>query len=120
MKYLVKETARNLRKNQTETEAVLWEALRNRKLLGLKFLRQHPIVFQWDGIKRFLIADFYCREAGMIVELDGAIHDKRKDHDDARDYTLKGLGFDVLRFRNEKIKSDLKGVLRELRRRLSL
>jgi len=62
MKILAKNTARELRKNQTESEGIFWEVVRNRKLFGKKFLRQHPVQLKFMGKKRFFIGDFYCAE----------------------------------------------------------
>jgi very-short-patch-repair endonuclease len=111
LKYLIKQASRKLRKEQTESEAELWQLLRNRKLLNKKFLRQYPIAFVLEGKKRFFIADFYCHEAGLVVELDGAVHLKRKDYDKARDQTLKYLGLKTIRFSNEDIARNLKKVI---------
>ena len=67
--------ARNLRKNLTPEEKILWQYLRNRKLNGFKFLRQHPIMLrEVSSGKQFYIADFYCAEKKLIVEVDGLIH----------------------------------------------
>ena len=81
---------RELRKNQTDAEAVLWKHLRNRKLDGYKFLRQHPIIHQQfnNEFPLFFVADFYCAEQKLVVELDGKIHDFQKDYDENRDYTI--------------------------------
>lgn len=75
----LKTTARNLRRRQTPSEAILWELLRGRRLAGKKFLRQHPIRFGWYGETRFFIADFYCAEAKLVVELDGPIHEFQQE-----------------------------------------
>lgn len=115
---LIKQTVRNLRKEQTESEAVLWQELRNRKLLGKKFLRQHPIIFKWNKRTRFLIADFYCHEAKLVVELDGEIHDKQKDYDKVRDFVLKSLGIKVVRINNIEVKKRLPGVVKRLEKEL--
>jgi len=84
----------------------------------MKFLRQYPITFRWNGKERFLVADFYCNEAKLIVELDGSVHNKRKDHDKARDIISNSLGFKVLRFNNDVITGDLNGVLESIKRQL--
>ncbi|MCX5750227.1 MAG: endonuclease domain-containing protein [Candidatus Saganbacteria bacterium] len=110
----IKETIRNLRRTQTKSETILWQAVRDRQLAGKKILRQHPIVFEWMGIKRFVVADFYCHEVKLIIELDGGIHDKRKNFDEARDTTLQLLGYKVIRFRNERVLSNLSAVLKEI------
>jgi very-short-patch-repair endonuclease len=112
---LVKQTVRSLRRDQTEAEKVLWRALKDRKLLGKKFLRQHPIVFAWRGRERFLIADFYCHEAKLVIEVDGGIHEQQKDYDDAREFVLKGLGMKIIRFKNREIIDQLKESLNTLK-----
>ena len=58
--------AKELRKNMTPAEKVLWQRLRNYKVDGFYFRRQHPI--------KFFIADFYCAKADLIIEIDGGIH----------------------------------------------
>ena len=83
---LIKTTARSLRRHQTDAEELLWKVIRNRKLANRKFLRQHPIEFEWNGQKRFFIADFFCHEAMLVIELDGKIHDLQKDRDAMREY----------------------------------
>lgn len=113
-KNLIKQTVRKLRRNQTEAEAMFWQVVRNRKLLGRKFLRQHPIVFKWYGKRRFLITDFYCHEAGLIVEIDGGIHEKQKEYDKMRDYVIKSMGLKIIRFKNEMIVRNMPKVLEKL------
>ena len=114
----IKQRVRQLRREQTYSEIILWKELRNRKLLGRKFLRQHPIVFEWEGRERFVIPDFYCHEAGLVIELDGNIHDKRKEHDEIRDSVLGCLGFKVIRFKNVLVLNNLKAVLAKIKNRL--
>lgn len=108
---LVKYTARKLRQDQTEAEELLWRELRGRRFKGIKFLRQHPIIFEYYRKKRFIVSDFYCHKSKLIIELDGGIHEKQKDYDEAKDYVIKSLGFRVLRFTNEKVFRDKSGVL---------
>lgn len=71
--------ARNLRKNMTPSEKLLWELLRRKNLSGYRFLRQHPIVYridkQWID---FFIADFYSHELSFVIEVDGPVHLKQK------------------------------------------
>ena len=99
---------RELRQESTEAEKLLWAELRNKKLNGLKFRRQHPI-------DKF-VADFYCHEKKIVIELDGSIHDEKinKEYDEARTAMLAGLNVIVLRFKNEDVTSNLKGVLRKI------
>lgn len=102
------EFSRELRQRQTEAEIVMWECLRNRKL-GLKFRRQHPILNY--------IADFYCHEILLIIEIDGEIHDTKehKEYDENRDLIFKENNIITLRFTNEDVRHRLKEVLDEIR-----
>ena len=60
----------------TASETVLWEELRNRKLGGYKFLRQHPIVYNPNGSgSKYFVADFYCVLKKTVLEIDGPIHE---------------------------------------------
>ena len=100
--------ASELRKTMTEAEQRLWQELKNRKLNGLKFRRQHPI--------HYYIADFYCHEKRLIVELDGGVHDEVsvKEHDDNRSAELDRRGIRVLRFTNEKVIQSIDTVCQEI------
>jgi very-short-patch-repair endonuclease len=102
----IKEIARNLRKNQTEAERILWEQLRNRKLNGCKFLRQAPLFYFVYHKRRYLfIADFYCAERKLVIELDGRIHDYTKEYDENREAVITERGLKVIRFKNGELKS---------------
>ena len=70
--------AMELRRTMTEAEIILWNELRNKKLNGYKFRRQHPI--------KNYVADFYCHEARLVVEVDGEIHkdESTKEYDEKR------------------------------------
>lgn len=104
----VRAQAKELRKEQTPAEAMLWRVLRQRAVNGLKFRRQHPL----DGF----ILDFFCPEARLCVELDGGIHDARQERDAARTEQLQARGLRVIRFRNEEVEDDLPSVLRRIAR----
>lgn len=96
--------ARNLRKNQTMSEKLLWTVLRRKSLLGYKFLRQHPIFYRVKNkLVEFFIADFYCSELKLIIELDGEIHEKNKAYDSERDMKLLNKDIYVIRIRNEEL-----------------
>jgi len=99
---------RELRQESTPAEKLLWAALRNRKLNGLKFRRQHPL-------DKFVV-DFYCNEKKLVVELDGGIHDEKlnKEYDEARTAMLGGLNIKVLRFKNEEVMNSIKDVLKKI------
>ena len=95
--------SRELRQNMTEAEKRLWAVLRNRKFQGLKFLRQHPVVYQVQGDgSYYFVADFYCAEKKFVIEVDGKIHDFQKEDDSWREDVLKSLGLYILRIRNEE------------------
>lgn len=113
---LVKILARDLRKNQTNAERLLWEKLRNRQFIGLKFTRQHPIFYNKKGLKKFIIADFFCNELKLILELDGKIHKKRKDYDTRREELLDAKNVRILRFKNDEIENNIKKSLTKLKR----
>ena len=102
----VEQRARELRQPLTKAEAILWKLLRGRKLAGYKFRRQHPI--------GQFIADFYCAEAMLIVELDGAIHDEQIEYDDARTEWLAAQGYQVIRFQNSQVINNLGDVARTI------
>jgi very-short-patch-repair endonuclease/ribosomal protein S18 acetylase RimI-like enzyme len=101
--------AKGLRQDLTSAEKLLWDNLRNRKVDNLKFRRQHPI--------GKYIADFYCHEKLLVIELDGSIHDlaENKDYDRARDEHFKNLGITVLRFKNDEVLNDMSRVLKNIR-----
>ena len=100
--------ARRLRTNSTGTEAVLWAALRNRKLDGAKFRRQHPL-------GRF-IADFYCHEALLVIELDGGVHDdaSQVEYDLVRQKEIEERGLTVLRIKNGEVNDNLSATLNKI------
>jgi len=95
------EYSKALRKETTKAEDKLWEALRGKRLNGLKFRRQHPL-FNY-------VADFYCHEKKLVVELDGAVHttEENAEHDKGRTFELTELGVTVIRFWNDEVLNDL-------------
>ena len=110
-------TARELRQQLTEHEKELWYKLRNRNFEQLKFRRQHPIVYETRGFRKyFYVADFYCAERKFIIELDGKHHyfGDQKEYDKARDYILNDLGYKILRIPNDEIKNNLPGVMKTI------
>ena len=97
------ELARELRKNSTPAEILLWAELRNRQINGVKFLRQHPLIYEEDrGHIHFFIADFYCAQHKLVIELDGKIHQKQKYYDHERGLIINQMGLKVIRFKNEE------------------
>jgi len=107
--------SRELRKKQTPAEIILWSYLRNRKLNGYKFLRQHPIPYLgYNNKPNYFIPDFYCFEKKLIIELDGIIHDFQKEYDQNREEILMDLGLKVIRFKNEELEN-IQKVLEKIR-----
>jgi very-short-patch-repair endonuclease len=102
------EAARHLRQELTPTEAILWAALRGRRVAGLKFRRQHP----YD---RFVL-DFFCVEHQLEVEVDGGIHTdpQQAAHDAERTKFLEERGVRVLRFSNREVERNLADVLHRI------
>ena len=100
--------ARQLRRRQTPHEEILWAWLRNRRLGNAKFRRQHPL-------GRY-ITDFYCREAGLAVELEGDVHDgaDQREYDAVRRETINQMGVRLLVFRNDEVAQDLERVLTQI------
>ena len=102
---------RRLRRNQTESEEIFWQQIRNRKINSLKFLRQHPFIYQAINFKLYyFIADFYCAEKKIIIELDGEIHDYQAEYDENRDLILKEMNLKVVRFKNHEIEKAIEFV----------
>lgn len=96
---------RELRKNQTETEKIVWDKLRDRRFLNLKFRRQY-------GIGNY-IADFYCSSLKLVIELDGGQHftEEGLEYDKIREEFMKSLGIKTLRFNNNEVLNNIEEVL---------
>ena len=93
---IIRAQVRELRRNQTKSENLLWSVLRNRKISGKKFYRQYPIIHYISRRPYYFIADFYCNESKLVIEIDGNIHDVRQDYDEQRTMVLKELGISML------------------------
>ncbi len=102
------EVARKLRKNATPAERLLWEHLRNRKLGGLKFGRQHPF-------GRY-VADFYCAELKLVLEIEGDVHEEagQQEYDRTRFEELELRGLRILRFSNSEVLQATGKVLQKI------
>ena len=89
------ELARHFRKNPTESEDAVWQMLRNRQIRNLKWRRQQVI----DGF----IADLYCAELNVVLEIDGSVHNKEeiKEYDEYRTSVFEAKGIKVFRLKNE-------------------
>jgi very-short-patch-repair endonuclease len=101
--------ARDLRRDQTPAEQALWQLLRNRGIDGHKFRRQHPI--------GPFIADFFCAEAALVIEVDGPIHDRaeQRQRDALRNAALGDHGLRLLRLRNNEVLTDPESAVRRIR-----
>jgi very-short-patch-repair endonuclease len=102
----LQQAAQWMRRDATEAEGVLWEALRGRRLAGLRFRRQHPV-------GRFVL-DFFCPACKLVVEVDGSVHDHQRERDAEREAHLAAGGYRVIRFRNEEVLNDLPSVLKRI------
>ena len=100
--------ARILRKEQTKSEKTVWELLKNRKFLGLKFRRQHVI----EGF----IVDFYCHSLKLAIEVDGSIHLKQKNYDQLRQEAIESEGIRFLRITNNEIKVNKNSILGKIKK----
>ena len=105
--------ARINRNGMTLSEKNLWDRIKGKQLNGCRFRRQHPIA-------KF-IADFYCHEARLVIEIDGGYHnsEEQKAKDSGREAELKALGLSILRFTNAEIESDLDSVISEISEHLT-
>ena len=102
----VKAFARKLRKEQTDAESLMWALLRDKRLGGAKFRRQHPF--------QPYVLDFFCHEANLAVELDGGQDSEAQAHDERRSAYLKSKGIDVLRFWNNEVLAETEAVLEKI------
>jgi very-short-patch-repair endonuclease len=103
---LIRDAARRLRTDQTDPEYKLWSHLRDRQLLGFKFRRQHPI--------GPFVADFFCLEAKLVIELDGSHHADQADPDERRTEYLRDRGYTVLRIWNHEVTSAIEPVMQRI------
>ena len=102
----LQERARELRKNMTPAEKILWEKLRHNRLDGLQFRRQQIITPY--------IVDFYCHSKALVIEVDGDIHNLQQDYDAERNSYLIARGFRMLRVTNDDVKKNLVTVLQKI------
>lgn len=101
-----RESARDLRQRLTPAEWRLWSAVRNRQLDGLKFRRQVPF--------GPFVADFYCLECRIVVEVDGSVHQYQQEQDAYRDAYMAAHGYRVIRFTNTEVLTNLPAVLERI------
>jgi very-short-patch-repair endonuclease len=101
----LKETARQLLKNSTLSEILLWQKIKG-KTLGYEFHRQVPI-------DEFIV-DFYCHELKLVIEIDGYTHNYKFEYDSFRQKQLENFGLKIIRFDDIEIKESMNDVLRAL------
>jgi very-short-patch-repair endonuclease len=113
---IIKKTVRHLRKNQTESETEFWELVRKKRFKGKRFQRQYPIKYNFDNKSSFFVADFYCHEHKVIIEIDGNIHNEKeiKERDKIRDYIVNEYEYSVLRIKNTEILNNKDFVIEKL------
>jgi leucyl-tRNA synthetase len=106
----MKPKARELRKEDTHAESIIWDQVRNRKLGGYKIRRQH-------AIGKYIV-DFVCLEKKLVIEIDGSIHDNSTEEDKIREEDIKLNGYQIIRFRNQEVFKDIDSVLIQIRSKL--
>ncbi|MCM1958470.1 endonuclease domain-containing protein [Acinetobacter modestus] len=104
----LKQPSRDLRKNMTDAEQLLWQRIRRKQILGLQFYRQKPILN--------FIVDFYCPKANLVIECDGGQHytEEGLEADRVRDQALGQLGLNVLRFDNRQVLTEIDAVVERI------
>jgi very-short-patch-repair endonuclease len=100
-------TPRDLRRHSTVAEHILWSHLRARRMIGLKFRRQHAM--------GPYIADFVCLQEKIVIEVDGLIHEDQRRYDASRDRWFQSKGYFVLRIKNEDLETKRLETLINLR-----
>ena len=103
--------ARGLRVEQTGGERLVWAALRGRRLLDLKFRRQHVIV-------GYVVA-FYCHSLRLAIEIDGEVHDKQQDYDKLRQDLIENTGVTIIRVSNADIKKNINTLLSKIKNHIN-
>ena len=118
LRKIARELCRENRKNATHSEKIMWEIVRNRRLNGKKINRQFPIFYDFNGIESFYIADFYCHEKKLVIEIDGGYHEEQKEYDAKRTEIINLLGIKVIRFKNEEVEEDLINTIKRIKENL--
>jgi very-short-patch-repair endonuclease len=102
-----KSRRKDLRKNETKAEEILWKFLKNKQLESRKFRRQYSL--------GDYILDFYCSQERLAIEIDGEIHLQKQEYDKERTQFIENFNIKVLRFKNEEVESDLEKVLETIK-----
>jgi very-short-patch-repair endonuclease len=100
------EAAKSMRSRMTPAERCFWNMVRRNQVAGLQFRRQQVI----NGF----VADFYCNQIRLVVEIDGGIHETQKDYDHLRERLINACGIKVIRFSNEEVINNGSRVLSQL------
>ena len=114
---IIKIASRELRQNMTESENIIWEKLKNKKL-WYKFLRQKPIYLFTENswLDRYIIPDFCCLELKLIIEIDWNIHEKLEVYnlDKEKEILLSKKWFKIIRIKNQEIYSNINYVIEQI------
>jgi len=107
-KPIIFERAKAMRNEMTQAEKAVWGLLRSNKMLGYRFKAQHPI--------DIFIADFYCHELKLVIEIDGGIHRSKgqKEYDMGREAALECFDISVIRFTNDEVENDIERIRKEI------
>ncbi len=103
------QNAEMLRLNMTDAENIVWERI-NKNQLGYRFKAQHPI--------DIFIVDFYCHKFGVVVEIDGEIHNLQKEYDLGRTHELEKFGLKIIRFTNSEVMNNIDCVISKIKEHL--
>ena len=118
LKKIARDLCRELRKNATNSEKIVWEIVWNRKLNNCKINRQYPIFYDLEGTEKFFIADFYCHEKKLVIEIDGEYHEHQKEYDTMRTEIINLLGIKVIRFKNNEVENDILNIIKRIKEQL--
>ncbi len=110
---------RCFRRNMTGAEAIVWDAVRNNRI-GFKFIREKPFRFVDEGKEIHFIADFYCRECKLIVEIDGEIHNRQEKYDEIRSLFFNyEKDIKCIRFTNDEVTNSIELVTDTIKKECS-
>jgi len=107
-KPIIFERAKAMRNDMTKAEKAVWGLLSSNKMLGYRFKAQHPI--------DIFIADFYCHELKLVIEIDGGIHrsKEQKEYDIGREAELERFDISVIRFTNNEVENDIEQIRKKI------
>ena len=107
-KPIIFERAKAMRNDMTQAEKAAWGLLSSKKMLRYRFKAQHPI--------DIFIADFYCHELKLVIEIDGGIHrsKEQKAYDIGREAELERFDITEIRFTNDEVENDIERVRKEI------